>query len=143
MEYSECAAIGASWRNDSSLAKWFPLTSEEVERMRVQLAGCSVAALSGDKSQEAEPYSYGWSPAYADVLKLRREYERLRREIGSTIEHFLELESDYRKRSREWSTGDPMHEARIASADMLANCAHALSVTLHGASQLEQTSKSI
>lgn len=49
----------------------------EVERLQVQLAGCSVAALGGTRKQLAKPGMYGWSAAYEDVLKLRLKYERL------------------------------------------------------------------
>lgn len=126
----ELAAIGAKWKENSSLEEWFPMTAEEIERLRVQLAGCSVAALDGSESQEAKPHSYGWSPAYADVLKLRREYERLRREIRDTREHWLTMAEDYRKRAAEWVIGDPMHTHRLAEAKSLENCAYALAVTL-------------
>jgi hypothetical protein len=132
----ELAAIGAKWKQNSSLEEWFPMTAEQIEQLRVQLAGCSVAALNGSESQEAKPYSYGWSPAYSDVLKLRREYERLRREVQHTVEHWREMEKDYRARAREWATGDPMHEARNASADMLGNCAYALGATLQANEKL-------
>ena len=53
----------------------------EAEQLRVQLAGCAVAALGYTRGKHiAFPGDYAWSLAYADVLKLRRAYDRLRRE---------------------------------------------------------------
>lgn len=52
-------------------------TCIECERLRTQLAGCSVAALGG--IPVAWKGSYGWSPAYQDVLDLREKYEVLQR----------------------------------------------------------------
>lgn len=124
------AAIGSKWKTNSSLEEWFPMTAEELDRLRVQLAGCAVAALDGSESQEAKPHSYGWSPAYADVLKLRREYERLLRELRDTREHWLALAKDYRSRAAEWVIGNPMHTQRLAEAKSLENCAYALAVAL-------------
>jgi hypothetical protein len=49
---------------------------DAVEQLRVQLAGCSVAALGGiSEPVLAHIGDYGWSPAYQDVLDLRNEYE--------------------------------------------------------------------
>lgn len=55
--------------------------STEVEQLRVQLAGCAVAAQGGtdpEQSQVAKKGDYGWSPAYQDVLELRRKYDELK-----------------------------------------------------------------
>jgi len=51
---------------------------DELEHLRTQLAGCGVAAKDGGTVQEARKGDYGWSPAYEDVLKLRREYDALK-----------------------------------------------------------------
>ena len=54
---------------------------EMCEQLRVQLAGCAVAAQGGiSPDQIAETGDYGWSPAYQDVLNLRNRYDDLRQE---------------------------------------------------------------
>ena len=52
-------------------------TNAEVDQLRVQLAGCSVAALGGifDPAKQSD---YGWSPAYQDTLNLRLRFEAVR-----------------------------------------------------------------
>lgn len=50
----------------------------DLEEMRIQLAGCRIAA-EGGITNPAKPSDYGWSPAYAAVLTLRVEYEKLLR----------------------------------------------------------------
>lgn len=52
--------------------------TKEVEQLRVQLAGCSVAALGWNGPESlAKRGDYGWSVPYQDVLELRAKYERL------------------------------------------------------------------
>jgi hypothetical protein len=49
---------------------------KEIDQLRVQLAGCGVAALGGTKpAQVAKRGDFGWSPAYQDVLNLRLKLE--------------------------------------------------------------------
>lgn len=59
------------------IEQWYFQHSEVVARLRVQLAGCSTAAL-GWVENEAKREDYGWSAAYQDVLDLRDKYERLK-----------------------------------------------------------------
>lgn len=80
--------------------------TDEVERLRVQLAGCLVAAEGNAvRSNDAEPGMYGWSPAFEAVKQLRLKYDaelvahdetkelvrRLEHDIGemSQAEHVL------------------------------------------------------
>lgn len=52
--------------------------ADELERTRVQLAGCDVAAHGGtSKAVVAKRDAYGWSPTYQAVLDLRRKYDAL------------------------------------------------------------------
>jgi hypothetical protein len=52
----------------------------EVERLRVQLAGCATAA-QGWIDDPAKPGDYGWSPAYQDVLSLRLRVRAMERVV--------------------------------------------------------------
>lgn len=53
----------------------------ERERLQVQLAGCSVAALGGS-GDPAKPEDYGWSIPYQETLDLRARYEAAKKELG-------------------------------------------------------------
>ena len=55
---------------------------QTIDQLRVQLAGCGVAAKGGiDEKHLALPDDYGWSPDYQDVVDLRRAYEKALAEI--------------------------------------------------------------
>ena len=48
----------------------------QIEQLRVQLAGCGVAAQGWAKGEnDCEEGGYGWSPAFEEVKKLRAKYE--------------------------------------------------------------------
>lgn len=55
------------------------VAEDESEHLRVQLAGCGVAALGGvgDRASVAKRGDYGWSASYQDVVDLRVKYEAL------------------------------------------------------------------
>ena len=73
--------IADTARLDTSLTEHLKLqlaeALAEVEQLRVQLAGCGVAALGGNGCSKGD---YGWSVVFEDVKKLRSEMERLRKE---------------------------------------------------------------
>lgn len=70
---------------------------EAAEQLRVQLAGCSTAALGCTHARQvATEGMYGWSPAYADVLKLRHAFDaisggRSPDEVLKTVERDIAL----------------------------------------------------
>jgi hypothetical protein len=55
---------------------------EQIERLRVQLAGCLAAADGAhSEAQQAPRGSYGWSPAYQAVLELRQRFDEVSEEL--------------------------------------------------------------
>ncbi len=76
---------------------------DEAEQLRVQLAGCGVAAQGHvNPDQLAVRGQYGWSPSYQDVVDLRIRYDNLL------------------KRVAELEAGRAETEARAESAEALA-----------------------
>lgn len=58
--------------------------TEELERERVRLAGCGVAALGYATGDNAiTPDSYGWSASFGDVLELRQKYDEARAALAA------------------------------------------------------------
>lgn len=58
---------------------------DEAEQLRVQLAGCGVAAL-GDVAEDrvAKRGDYGWSASYQDVVDIRRRLDKAERSGSAT-----------------------------------------------------------
>lgn len=65
-------------------------TSEQVEQLRVQLAGCGVAVFDGSEEQAATRAMYGWSPVYQDVLNLRREHNKMLAKLAEIQSVFMQ-----------------------------------------------------
>lgn len=53
----------------------------ELESAILRLAAVGVAALDGSKEQAIDKSNPYWSPAYGDVLRLRRECDRMKKAL--------------------------------------------------------------
>ena len=78
------------------------VANEEVEQLRVQLAGCGVAATDGSIRQEAQRGAYGWSASYASVLDLRRAYDDLSERFDQIVRLKPEVEEETAERPSRW-----------------------------------------
>ncbi len=91
----------------------------EVEQLRVQLAGCSVAACGCDWNERALQGDYGWSVAYADVSRLKERYDDALRQLGS-----LEAERDQlRENLRTVIDQNEAHAAHLYRRAVVAEAA--------------------
>lgn len=69
--------IKDAWRAGCLAISPQPGAPTYTEQFEVQLAGCGVAAIGLSNQDPAKPGDFGWSASYADVLKLRRAFEKL------------------------------------------------------------------
>lgn len=78
----EIKLVAADARGNG-LAKANEKLHHDLEQLRVQLAGCGVAAKGGiaPRADEAKPGDFGWSASYGDVLETRYAYEALLKAI--------------------------------------------------------------
>jgi multidrug resistance efflux pump len=75
-----CAACAEALTALRSVVDERDALKAEVERLQVQLAGCSTAAL-GWNEKSAKQGDYGWSAPYQDVLDLRQRCEKAEAEL--------------------------------------------------------------
>lgn len=95
-------------------------TQDEVEQLRVQLAGCGVAAL-GHTSDPANPGDYGWSPSYEDTLKLRLRFDALYEALSEAADKEslpANVRDTFQAVRKNMRSGSGMSAARTVSALM-------------------------
>jgi len=63
---------------------------EENQRLMAMFATCMVAVRDGSEEHEVKVDVYGWSPTYAEVLKLRREHDQLRKSHDQVVTEGVE-----------------------------------------------------
>lgn len=103
-----CKDLGIGMDDDPAevleeLRQKLAAVTDECERLQVQLAGCSAAAL-GATQDPVKPGNYGWSQSYADVLALRLRAEKAEAERDRLAEALtnanMACDSIARKRNR-------------------------------------------
>jgi hypothetical protein len=73
-----------SYREIQELALSALKDQDALEQLRVQLAGCSVAATGWSKGENAaKPGDYGYSASYGDVTRLRQRYELVQKQLDA------------------------------------------------------------
>lgn len=68
-EIAHLASIGASWRKDSSLERWFPLTAEELAKLRTEVASLREKNMA---------WALGVEQSNTDIVDMQRdEFRRI------------------------------------------------------------------
>jgi hypothetical protein len=93
-----------------SLIQDYQKLKEEIERLRVQLAGCGVAALGYATGKNAiEKGSYGYSASFQDVVDLWDKHQKLRERVEKLNTKRMDIEVK-QEENREFAFGMPNHE---------------------------------
>jgi hypothetical protein len=92
----EMRKMEEDWKRDRLIADKDAVIRErdgEIERLRVQLAGCGVAALGGTSPETiCTQDQWGWSPAYQSTLELRIKHDALSKRVAELVEGLRKLE---------------------------------------------------
>ena len=73
----------------------------QVEQLRVQLAGCSVAACGGNKGPQAcKRGDWGWSRSFEDASLLYDRWTSLRQEFDKLFERHERLRAEVKRTDR-------------------------------------------
>lgn len=89
-----CQSVSGSGGGESDVQRSVPYSDwlalkEEVEQLRVQLAGCGVAAMQNTRDSvalRAKPGDYGWSASYGDVCAAVDREMDLRERLESIMD---------------------------------------------------------
>lgn len=88
----------------------------ETDQLRVQLAGCMIAAEGG--SPVAVVGDYGWSPAYQSVVELRKLYKKAIAALEAIDAGFLDGSIKFTHKRK--SSDEPYHKANMLMTAALA-----------------------